>query len=327
MINHLASWKSKEDGGTGSKEAIMDFVENVASKIDPADRIATFDNDGTLWSERPRYFQEYFIFPALLKVDHVVDEHAENKQAPLTKKELWQKDKEHYIGKTTEEYITAANQFVQDTNHPIEKFNSYKLAGMTYQPLIELLNYLRANEFKVYICSGGGRDFVRSFAQQAYGIPPENVIGSSIVTEYDPSQGSGGDVVRTKVAETNAKDQADKGLGQYNDKEGKPVGIQRQIGKRPILACGNSTGDLQMFDYTDQGAEKSLIVLINHDDEDREFKYNDTEALHRVEDFATGDSFQVEPNNASLIKANKPENPHWRVVSMKDDFKQIFPAK
>lgn len=310
MINHLASWKSSSDGVTGSKEVIIEFVEKVTTGnsdtnpnyVKPADRIATFDNDGTLWSERPRYFQEYFVDPS--KLDE--DSGSEQIKTSLTKQELLLKEASFYTGETTENYITAANEFVKNTNHPYEKFSSYKFINMTYRPLIELLNYLRANEFKVYICSGGGRDFVRSFAEDAYGIPPENVIGSSIVTEYDPAQGSGGDVVRTKIIESLPWHKADKGLGQYNDKEGKPVGIQRQIGKRPIIACGNSTGDLQMFDYTDQGAEKSLIVLINHDDGDREFKYNDG----------------TEGENLSWDKAQNLE--HWRVVSMKVDFTTIF---
>ncbi|MEO1673684.1 MAG: hypothetical protein AAFR77_23385, partial [Cyanobacteria bacterium J06631_2] len=154
--------------------------------------------------------------------------------------------------------------------------------------------------------------------EEAYGIPPENVIGSSIVTEYDPAQGSGGSVVRTKVAEDDAEDQADKGLGQYNDQEGKPVGIQRQIGKRPILAVGNSSGDLEMFDYTDQGEENSLIVIINHDDVAREFQYND-DPDELNPDYGTDPSAD-EYMNESLHKAMKASNPHWIVVSMASDF-------
>lgn len=293
MTDPLPSWN---DGD--AKTAITNFVQNIATQYNPKDRIATFDNDGTLWSEKPEYFQTYFILSS--SSDNV------EKQASITKKELYDLDSAFYIGRTTEEYTSAASNFVSQTNHPDSKFSNYKFVEMTYQPLIELLNYLRANQFQVYICSGGGRDFVRSFAEDAYGIPPENVIGSSIVTEYDPAQGSGGDVVRTKVAETDASDQADKGLGQYNDKEGKPVGIQRQIGKRPIMAVGNSTGDLQMFDYTDQGADNSLIVLINHDDGDREFKYNDG----------------TEGENLSWDKAQTLE--HWLVVSMANDFNTMF---
>jgi len=305
----LPSWNNGT--ASGSKEAIIEFVGQVtnskfSSYVKPEDRIATFDNDGTLWSERPRYFQEYFILPALVEWDQTNDPTVDPAKTPLTKKELLLKDAGFYIGRTTEDYIDAATQFVQDTNHPYEKFSGYKLINMTYKPLIELLDYLRANEFEVYICSGGGRDFVRSFAEGAYGIPPENVIGSSIVTSYDKTQGSGGDVVRSDITENDGDGQVDKGLGQYNDKEGKPVGIQRQIGKRPIIACGNSSGDLQMFDYTDQGKDKSLIVLINHDDGDREFKYNDG----------------TEGENLSWDKAQNLE--HWRVVSMKDDFTTIF---
>ncbi len=303
MTDPLPSWKSSTEGGTGSKEAIINFVENVASKYNPEDRIVTFDNDGTLWSERPRYFQEYFMLPALLNLDKISLQSSLEKSAPLTREGIMREDGKHYIGKTTEEYVAAANTFVYNTNHPTL---DRPFSDLTYQPLIELLDYLRANEFQIYICSGGGRDFVRSFSQGAYDIPPENVIGSSVVTEYDKTQGSGGSVVRTKVAETDASDQADKGLGQYNDKEGKPVGIQRQIGKRPIMAVGNSTGDLQMFDYTDQGAGNSLIVLINHDDGDREFKYNDG----------------TEGENLSWDKAQTLE--HWLVVSMANDFNTIF---
>lgn len=304
MSDPLPSWKSATTGGSGSKEAIIEFVSQVTNSkfsgyVKPVDRIATFDNDGTLWSERPEYFQAFFIDSSLLNESGAT-------KTPLTKKELFEQDIEFYLDTTTEDYIDAAHKFVTETNHPDKQFESYKLVEMTYQPLMELLDYLRANEFKVYICSGGGRDFVRSFAEEAYGIPPENVIGSSIVTSYDKTQGSGGSVVRSKIIESLPGHAVDKGLGQYNDKEGKPVGIQRQIGKRPIMAVGNSTGDLQMFDYTDQGEGKSLIVLINHDDGDREFKYNDG----------------TEGENLSWDKAQDLE--HWRVVSMKDDFTTIF---
>lgn len=309
MENPLPSWN---EGAT--KTAIINFVENIATKYEPKDRIATFDNDGTLWSERPEYFQAYFIESNLPSGKKIT-----GKKVPLTKEELLRIDADFYPDISTEDYTSAAADFVTTTNHPDDKFSNYKFVEMTYKAVIELLDYLRANEFKVYICSGGGRDFVRSFAENAYGIPPENVIGSSIVTEYNEDAKA---VFRTKVLETDPRGQVDKGLGQYNDQEGKPVGIQRQIGKRPILAVGNSSGDLEMFDYTDQGAENSLIVIINHDDPVREFQYNDDPDEENPA-HAT-DPSEDEYMNESLHKAQTLD--HWIVASMKDDFNKMFTA-
>ena len=323
----LLSWNEISDDGTGSKEAIIAFVDQVTNResdyyVEPEDRIAVFDNDGTLWAERPQYFQGDF-----LKNESENQSHVQLSQLPkITQKQL-DRNKDGKIDSpeiksvldeiavfediTTDEYIALARDFVYDTtqsdlsfpdddNPAFTRFNA-KYIDLTYKPVIELVNYLKANGFKVYICSGGGVDFVRSFAEDAYGIAPQKVIGSAIKTKFEEEDGSRAYLVRTPI------------LGQYNDKQGKPVGIERHIGKRPIIAVGNSSGDLEMFLYTDNGTvddTDSLIVLINHDDCQREYQYND------------GSGTANDGENLSLDEANTHDN--WIVVSMKDDFSDIF---
>lgn len=300
-IDPLPSWNPG-----ANRDAILAFVQKVTTEgpdfVAPEDRIATFDNDGTLWAEKPNYFQADFIdqegdsqsqarkFNRLLKrakkeVDLNVDRNIDEIIASLN-------DIAAFEGITTDDYISQAYNFLNETTHPDFDATYVKL---TYKPVIELVNYLKANDFQVYICSGGGVDFIRSFAEDAYGIPTEKVIGSAAKTKF-VDDGSGGSLIRQAM------------LAQYNDQQGKPVGIELHIGKRPIIAVGNSGGDLEMFQYTNVGVDESLIVLINHDDCDREYQYNDTEDL----------------DNESLVEANKPEHSNWMVVSMKNDFKTIF---
>ena len=306
LDNPLSSWNE----GTNKTE-IMAFVNKITNPNSPnfvpeSDRIAVFDNDGTLWAERPAYFQALFIEEnrsseskvKLNKLSQNIKEEVDNNSdGKIDSDEIKAVLNEIAVfeGISTEEYIALAKDFVYNSNQPDFNVPYIKLI---YQPVIELVNYLKDNGFKVYICSGGGVDFVRSFAEDAYGIPPQEVIGSAIKTQFD--QEFGGQVIRQAF------------LGQYNDKFGKPIGIERHIGKRPIMAVGNSSGDFQMFQYTDVGVDKSLIVLINHDDCLREYEYNNIP--YETED--------EEPKNISLDEAQKREN--WKVISMKDDFKTIF---
>ncbi|WYL92709.1 MAG: HAD family hydrolase [Gloeotrichia echinulata IR180] len=311
----LPSWNEGSN-----KTEIMAFVNKVTNSesdhyVRPEDRIAVFDNDGTLWAEKPKYFQELFLkeqpntkskfkLSQLPKtIQEEIDTNGDGKiDSPEIKSVL--NEIAVFEGITTDEYIQKAHDFVYQQKHP--EFDA-EYIKLTYKPVIELVNYLKANGFKVYICSGGGVDFVRSFAEDAYGIPSQEVIGSAIKTKFDRE--IGGNLIRQPM------------LAQYNDKQGKPVGIERHIGKRPIIAVGNSSGDLQMFKYTDVGAEKSLIVLINHDDCKREYKYNDTEGKH-MERGRLGKPEELVYDNESLVEANKHDN--WKVVSMKNDFNTIF---
>ncbi|NEO57655.1 MAG: haloacid dehalogenase-like hydrolase [Okeania sp. SIO3B5] len=288
--NYLNSWNQ-----TDNKQAIVDFVEKVTTEgndyVEPKDRIAVFDNDGTLWSEKPLYFPIQFEL--------------ENMQQGNS-----------FVGDTTDEYIQTASNFVYHENQ--EDFN-VPYRELVYEPVIGLVNYLKANDFKVYICSGGDIDFVRSFSDEAYGIPPEQVIGTAVKTEFD--QQFGGDVERKRNFLLGML--LPKTLAQYNDQEGKPVGIQNHIGKRPIIAVGNSSGDFEMFQYTDVCEDKSLIVLINHDDCAREYEYNDVPGSTHLEDDSDNPGQQIEvADNESLDEAQNRDN--WIVVSMQNDFNTIF---
>lgn len=316
----LKSWNDDSE----NKKRIITFVEKITTEgpdfVPVEDRIAVFDNDGTLWAERPNYFQVDFM-----KLQTEGEEAVRN----VIKPDLSQfpenirkaiKDSEGKIDWegirflvdafqqiSTDEYITKAGEFVkknhsfisfEDDNQSFVRFNAPYI-DLTFQPVIELVQYLQSKEFQVYICSGGEVDFVRCFAEEAYGIPPENIIGSAFFRLFD--QQDGGVLVRKPI------------LCQYNDTMGKPSGIELHVGKRPIIAVGNSSGDYRMFQYTSADKDKSLIVLINHDDEEREYCYNNVPF--------TKDS-DGEPLNQSLDHAQDHEN--WLVVSMKYDFKTIF---
>jgi len=292
---HLSSWDEN-----GKIQDIIDFVEKVTTKgndyyVKRKDRIAVFDNDGTLWSEvsgeePPEKWPDYF---------------------PI----IFEKQNDGFVGSTTDEYIEKARQFVYEENQ--EDFN-VPYIQLVYKPVIGLVKYLKANGFKVYICSGGDIDFVRSFSDKVYGIPPEQVIGTAVKTSFDLKFGGN---VKRDTAFLEAI-QGHQELAHYNDREGKPVGIQNHIGKRPIIAVGNSSGDLEMFQYTDAGVDKSLIVLINHDDCQREYKYNDVPGATHEECEQNEYEYKSVPDNESLYEAQNREN--WIVVSMKNDFNTIF---
>ena len=300
----LSSWN---DGPT--KQAIVAFVAKVTKEgspdfVPPEQRIATFDNDGTLWCEQPMYFQLFF---ALDRVKTLAPQHPEWKTkepfASLLKGDVKGAlaGGEHAIleiivathaGMTTAEFEKIVADWIATAKHP--KFKR-PYTECIYQPMVELLAYLRANGFKTFIVSGGGIEFMRPWTEKVYGIPPEQVVGSSIKTKYEMRDGK---PVLMRLPEMNFID----------DKAGKPVGINSHIGRRPIAAFGNSDGDQQMLEWTQAGSGARLMMLVHHDDAAREFAYG---AESKIGTFS----------DALMVEAKKDG---WTVISMKDDWKTIF---
>jgi phosphoglycolate phosphatase-like HAD superfamily hydrolase len=300
----LPSWN---EGAT--KSAIVEFVAKVTKKggkeyVPPAQRIATFDNDGTLWAEQPLYFQ--FLF-ALDRVKALAPQHPEWKDkepfASLLKGDvkgalaggehaLLAIVAETHSGMTTEEFERIVADWLRTARHPRFKRPYNELV---YQPMLELLRYLRANGFKTYITSGGGVEFMRVFAERAYGIPPEQVIGSSGKTKFELRDG------RPVLVKLPALDFLD-------DKEGKPINIQKIIGRRPLAAFGNSDGDLQMLQWTCAGPGARFCLFVHHTDEAREWAYDRASHIGRFD--------------KGLDEARAKG---WTVVDMKRDWKVVFP--
>jgi hypothetical protein len=296
----LPSWND-----TAPKKAIIAFVEKVTTTgspdfIPPNERIATFDNDGTLWCEKPMPIQLFF---ALDRVKALAPQHPEWKTkepfASLLKGDVKaaMAGGEHalleivmatHTGMTVGEFEKMVKDWIATAKHPTTK---QPFTKMVYQPMIELLACLRANGFKTFIVSGGGIEFMRPWTEKVYGIPPEQVVGSSGKTKYEMRDGQ---PVLVKLPEINFID----------DKEGKPVGINQHIGRKPILSAGNvfSGGDIAMLRYCQSHPGATLQLMVNHDDAAREFAY-------------------AEPDDASL-KAAAANG--WMVVSMKGDWKKIF---
>ena len=299
----LPSWND-----TATKGAIVDFVEKVSKEGAPdfvpvAERIAVFDNDGTLWSEQPGYFQLLF---ALDRIKKLAPEHPEWQTTEPFKsvlagdmqglaatgmKGLEQVIAATHTGITTEEFAAIAKDWVSNAQHPTLK-RPFK--ECVYQPQIELLEYLRANGFKTYIVSGGGIEFMRPWTEEVYGIPPEQVVGSVIKTKYEVRDGK---PVLVRLPEIDFID----------DKEGKPVGINSHIGRRPILAVGNSDGDFQMLEYVTAGEGPRLGVIVHHTDGEREFAYDRDSHVGKL---AQG-----------LDEASERG---WVVVDMKNDWNRIY---
>ena len=300
----LPSWK---DGG--NKSAIIDFVKQITQEdgpnyVPPEERIATFDNDGTLWCEQPVVQMEFIIY----QIHKMAPEHPEwKKQLPY--KAILEGDKSFLIndlinnhgleviklvtathtGMTSEEFNLEVEDFFNAKQHP--RFNK-KYTQTTYQPMIELLQYLRENEFKTFICSGGGTDFMRVFAEDVYGIVPENTIGSFAMNTYEEVDGL------WKIVK-------EKKNFFMCDKEDKPVAIEQRIGRIPIFVAGNvrSGGDIGQLTYSKTNQLPNFQLLINHDDDVREFAYS-------------------EEDNSSL---NAAKEGNWHVISMKNDWLKIFP--
>ena len=294
-----------------AKEAIVKFVEKVTKEdssefVPPAERIATFDNDGTLWAEQPMYFQLLF---ALHRVGVLAPQHPEWKEkepfASLLKGDvkaalaggdaaIAEIVMATHAGMTTEEFAKIVKDWIATAKHPITK---RPLTEMVYQPMLELLDYLRKHGFKTYIVSGGGIEFMRPWTEAVYGIPPEQVIGSSIKTKFELRDDK---PVLVRLPEVNFID----------DKDGKPVGIQQFIGRRPIAAFGNSDGDLQMLQWTAAGAGPRFCLYVHHNDATREFAYDRKSHIGQLD--------------KGLDEAAAKG---WTVVSMKDDWKTIFPSE
>jgi len=300
----LPSWNDGQ-----ARKSILEFVAGVTKEgspgfVPPAERIAVFDNDGTLWAEQPLYFQ--FLF-ALDRVKTLAPQHPEWKDrepfAALLRGDVKGAlaGGEHalleivmatHAGMTTEELDTVVKAWLGNAEHPK---TGRLYTEMVYQPMLELLAYLRANGFKTFIVSGGGIEFMRAFSEQVYGIPPEQVIGSSGKTKFELRDGK---PVLVKLAELNFID----------DKEEKPVGIQQQIGRRPIAAFGNSDGDLQMLQWTAAGAGPRFCLYVQHTDAAREWAYDRSSSIGKLD--------------KGLDEAHAKG---WTVVSMKDDWKRVFP--
>ena len=300
----LPSWNEG-----GAKRSIFDFVQRVTAPggkdfVPEPERVAAFDNDGTLWAEQPFYFQLVF---ALDRVKALAPKHPEWKEKEPFKSVLAGDLKsvlaggEHalvelimatHAGTTTEEFEQVVKDWIASAKHP--RFNR-PYTECVYQPMLELLVYLRANGFKTYIVSGGGIEFMRPWVERVYGIPPEQVVGSSIKVKYELRDGR---PVLARLPEINFID----------DKAGKPVGIHYHIGRRPIAAFGNSDGDFQMLEWTTGGSGPRLGLIVHHDDAEREWAYDRKSSIGKLD--------------RGLDEAPKRG---WVVVSMKRDWKFIFP--
>jgi phosphoglycolate phosphatase-like HAD superfamily hydrolase len=301
----LPSWN---DGP--AKQAIVNFVAKVTKEgssdfVPPAERVAAFDNDGTLWAEQPMYVQ--FLF-ALDRANKLAPQHLEWKDkepfASLLKGDLkgalagGERAMEEIVmathaGMTTEEYERIVKDWIATAKHPRFK---RPYTECVYQPMLELLAYLRAKGFKTFIVSGGSIEFMRPWTERVYGIPPEQVVGSSIKTKFEMRDGK---PALVRLPEINFID----------DKENKPIGINEHIGRRPIAAFGNSDGDRQMLEWTGAGSGARLMMLVHHDDAVREFAYGAESGIGNFSD-------------ALMAEAKKNG---WPVISMKDDWKTIFP--
>lgn len=300
----LPSWNDSP-----AKKHIIEFVEAVTDQsgkdfVKPAERIAVFDNDGTLWSEQPAYFELLFAFD---EVKRTAAQHPEWKTTQPFKAVI---ENDHkalaaagmdgilkifaatHTGMTTEAFDDYAKTWLTQARHPK---TGKPYTEMIFQPMLEMLDYLRSQDFKTYIVSGGDTGFMRAFAEKVYGIPPEQVIGTTFVTAFEYKDGKAS-IVRT------AK------LAHNDDGPGKPVSIDSVIGRRPILAFGNSDGDLQMLQWTAAGPGKRFMGLVHHTDAKREWAYDRQSDIGRLD--------------KALDEANSRG---WTVVDMASDWRRIYP--
>ena len=299
LADPLPSWND-----TAAKKRIRAFVAEVTNPespryVPPEARIAVFDNDGTLWAEKPLYIQAAFVFA---RVKALAERHPEwkdrqpfqavlendrEKLAHLDVPDLLQLIAATHADMTRREFREIARRWLEQARHP----NGARYTALVYQPMLELLRYLRDEGFQTWICTGGGIEFVRLVAKELYGIPPERVIGSSSRMVFELQEGR---AVFRRKAEL---------VPPINDKAGKPVLIQRHIGRKPILAFGNSDGDIEMMQYATAGEGPSLALLLHHDDAEREFSY-------------------TKGTEKALVEAEKRK---WTVVSIRRDFGKVFP--
>jgi phosphoglycolate phosphatase-like HAD superfamily hydrolase len=301
----LPSWNEG-----AAKKAIVAFVTNVTTEGSPDfvpanERIATFDNDGTLWCEQPIYVQASYAFnraqimavhdpslrekpgfQAILSNDHAA-------MARLGQVEIATILAVTHSGMTPDEFMKAVKRWLEGARN--DRFDRLH-KQCVYQPQLELLAYLRSRGFKTYIVTGGGVEFVRAFSEEAYNIPPEQVIGSSTKMRYEIRDGKAEVIKLPQISD-------------IDDREGKPININLHIGRRPILAFGNSDGDLQMLEYTTSGQGARLSLLVHHDDAAREYAYDRDSRVGHLD---------------KALDAAKQQG--WTVVSMKNDWRTIFPA-
>jgi phosphoglycolate phosphatase-like HAD superfamily hydrolase len=305
----LPSWN---DGP--ARAAIISFVKaetepSGTNYVEPQDRIATFDQDGTLWAEHPMYAQAAF---ALARVHELAPQHPEWKQHEPFKavlandREALAKFSESdweiilaatHAGMTTAAFQEDVKKWLDTARDP--RFH-WHYSDLVYQPMLELMAWLRANGFRTYIVTGGGQEFVRVYSQHVYGIPPEQVVGSSILTKYEYLDGKPVLMREPKVFFV-------------DDKAGKPIGINLFIGKRPYAAFGNSTGDRQMLEWTQAGGGSRLMMLVLHDDPVREYAYGPADGLPDTKVGTFSDSLMAEAKKDG-----------WVVISMKRDWKRMF---
>jgi len=304
LADPLPSWNEGP-----ARQAIIEFVRRVTDKsspqyVPPEQRIATFDNDGTLWSEQPMYFQAFFT---LDRVKALAPQHPEWKDRQPFKAILENDTKTliasgekgvlevlmaSHAGVTTEEFEGIVRDWLATARHP--RFNR-PFTDLVFQPMLELLTYLRENGFKTYIISGGGIEFMRPWTEKVYGIPPEQVMGSSIKLKFDIRDGK---PILMRLPD----------LDFFDEGPGKPVGIQKFIGRRPIAAFGNSDGDLQMLQWTAAGEGSRFMLLVHHTDAEREWAYDRQSPVGRLD--------------KALDEAPRRG---WTVVDMKKDWKKVFP--
>jgi hypothetical protein len=304
VTDPLPSWND-----TAAKKAIVTFVERVTAQgspdfVSPAERIATFDNDGTLWAEQPIYFQAAFAFDRVKALTPLHPEWKDKEPfASLLTGDLkgalaggepaiFEIITVTHSGMTTDEFEKIVRDWITSAKHPV---TGRLYSEMVYQPMLELLAYLRSNGFKTFIVSGGGIDFMRVFAERVYGVPPEQVVGSSGKLNFELRDGK---PVLMKLPALNFVD----------DKTGKPVGIQMHIGRRPIAAFGNSDGDLQMLEWARGGGGVRFALLVHHTDAEREWAYDRTSSIGKLD---------------RALDAAQAMG--WTVVDMKNDWNKIFP--
>jgi hypothetical protein len=302
-VDPLPSWNQGN-----VKARILNFVKNVTNSentnyITPEDRIAVFDNDGTLWAEKPTYFQGFFVLDRLEELSKSNPEISRNPQLQqllnknftnlqqLTKKDVMSLVMLTHSNITQHEFNKMVQNWAETAHHPQTQ---NRFVQMVYQPMNELIDFLKYNHFKIFIVSGGGIDFIREALSNVYGIPPDQIIGSSIKFRYINGTNRGNSTILREPE-----------LASFNEKEVKPENIQLHIGKVPVFAAGNADGDLEMLRYTadNNSVGKSLEILVHHDDGVREYSYD------------TG-------SENVLIEAQRR---NWTIVSMKDDFRIVYP--
>ena len=304
MADPLPSWREGPN-----KQSILDFVTDVTTEgrpgfVPPAERIAVFDNDGTLWSEQPGYFQFFFVLDRVRALAPQNPDWATRqpfKAAIEGDMKALAETGEHglmelvmatHAAMTPEAFQAIVAGWLETARHP--RFKDRRFDSLVFQPMLELLGHLRASGFKTFIVSGGGVEFMRVFAERAYGVPPEQVIGSSIKTGFELRDGKATLVRKPE-------------LNFFDDKAGKPIAINQHIGRRPTIAVGNSDGDFEMLQWSTEGPGRRLGIIVRHDDATREYAYDRDSSIGRL-----ARALDEAPSRG------------WVVVSMQNDWKTIY---